>query len=122
MSKGAKNQVWKYHLNGQWYDDPTVQVECADQPIDCCQKISVESQGGVLEHYREALGDYTIESTDESSGKSIYHHQTNLVSIYLHHTVDNDHNWSGWQFTRDDTDVFGFLAIENDDKCPSGKP
>merc|ERR1712051_918852 len=89
---------------------------------DCCQKISVKSQGGVLEHYHEALGDYTIESTDESSGKSIYHHQTNLVSIYLHHTVDNDHNWSGWQFTRDDTDVFGFLAIANDDKCPSGKP
>ena len=122
MSKGAKNQVWRYHLNGQWYDDQTVQVECADQPIDCCQKISVESQGGVLEHYREALGDYIIESTDESSGKSIYHHQTNLMSIYLHHTVDSEHNWSGWQFTRDDTDVFGFLAIANDDKCPSGKP
>jgi hypothetical protein len=44
------------------------------------------------------------------------------MSIYLHHTVDNDHNWSGWQFTRDDTDVFGFVAIANDDKCPSGKP
>ena len=31
LLKGAKNQVWRYHLNGQWYNDQTVQVECADQ-------------------------------------------------------------------------------------------
>ena len=31
LPKGAKNQVWRYHLNGQWYNDQTVKVECADQ-------------------------------------------------------------------------------------------
>jgi hypothetical protein len=32
-----------------------------------------------------------------------------------------EHNWSGWQFTRDVSDVFGFISNENEDKCPSGK-
>jgi len=39
----------------------------------------------------------------------------------LHHTSDQEHNWSGWQFTRDVSDVFGFISNENEDLCPSGK-
>ena len=26
---GTKNEVWKYHLNGQWFEDGTVKVECS---------------------------------------------------------------------------------------------
>ena len=87
---------------------------------NCCQKITLSSQGGVQEHYLEALGDYVVESTDDN-GKPIFRHKTNLISVYLHHTSDQEHNWSGWQFTRDVSDVFGFISNENEDKCPSGK-
>ena len=86
---------------------------------DCCPKITLSSQGGVQEHYSEALGDYVIESYDNDD-KPIYRHKTNLISIYLHHTKDSEHNWSGWQFTRDISDVFGYISNENDDICPSG--
>ena len=27
---GTKNEAWKYHLNGQWFEDDTVKVECSD--------------------------------------------------------------------------------------------
>ena len=27
---GEKNEAWKYHLNGQWFDDNTVKLECSD--------------------------------------------------------------------------------------------
>ena len=37
---------------------------------NCCQKITLFSQGGVQQHYAEALGDYAIESTD-INGKPI---------------------------------------------------
>jgi len=91
-------------------------VANADQ---CCQKITLSSQGGVQEHYSEAIGDYVIESSG-NDGKPIYRHKTNLISIYLHHTSDTEHNWSGWQFTRDISDVFGYISNENEDTCPSG--
>ena len=87
---------------------------------NCCQKITLSSQGGVQVHYSEALGDYAVESTDDN-GKPIFRHKTNLISVYLHHTSDQEHNWSGWQFTRDVSDVFGFISNENEDSCPSGK-
>ena len=87
---------------------------------NCCQKITLSSQGGVQVHYSEALGDYAVESTDDN-GKPIFRHKTNLISVYLHHTSDQEHNWSGWQFTRDVSDVFGFISNENEDTCPSGK-
>ena len=54
---------------------------------NCCQKITLSSQGGVQEHYSEALGDYAVESTDDN-GKPIFRHKTNLISVYLHHTSD----------------------------------
>ena len=28
--KGSKSEAWKYHLNGQWFEDETVMVECSD--------------------------------------------------------------------------------------------
>ena len=52
---------------------------------NCCQKITLSSQGGVQVHYSEALGDYVVESTDDN-GKPIFRHKTNLISVYLHHT------------------------------------
>ena len=27
---GTKNEAWRYHLNGQWYEDATVKVECSN--------------------------------------------------------------------------------------------
>ena len=54
------------------------------------------------------------------SGRPIYRHKTNLISIYLHHTEEKEHNWAGWQFTRDVSDVFGFTSNGNEDKCPTG--
>ena len=95
----------------------TVKTTTTTPDQNCCPKITVTSQGGVLEHYGEALGDYVLEATDD---QFVYQHKTNLISIYLHHTIDEDHNWSGWQFTRDVSDVFGFIANENEDTCPSG--
>ena len=72
-----------------------------------------------MQYYGEALGLYVLESTD-ANNKPVYRHKTNLVSTYLHHTTDTEHNWEGWQITRDISNVFGFLANENSDKCPSG--
>ena len=86
---------------------------------DCCTEIELTSQAGAQEHYHEALGLYQLESLD-TNGKPIYRHKTNLITTYLHHTTDLDHNWSGWQFTRDISDVFGFVANANTDQCPSG--
>lgn len=63
------------------------------------------------------LGTYTLYSDGE---RPTYIHQTNLIQTFLHHTRDSSHNWSGWQFTRDISDVFGFIGLEADDKCPSG--
>ena len=34
--------------------------------------------------------------------------------------MDTEFQWSGWQFTRDISDVFGFVSNEADDLCPSG--
>ena len=56
----------------------------------------------------------------DAAGRPVYVHKTNLIQTYLHHTEDSTHNWSGWQFTRDISDVFGFIGLEVDDKCPSG--
>ena len=85
----------------------------------CCSSFALSSEGGVLEHYHEALGVYELKEID-ANGKPFYEHITNLLRIYLHFTTDQDHNWSGWQFTRDESDVFGFLANENPDTCPTG--
>ena len=63
------------------------------------------------------LGTYSLYSDGE---RPTYIHQTNLIQTFLHHTRDSSHNWSGWQFTRDISDVFGFIGLEADDKCPSG--
>ena len=87
---------------------------------DCCNTVILSSEGGVLEHYHEALGEYLINSINDD-GKPVYLHKTNLLAIYLHHTTDLDHNWSGWQFTRDSSDTFGFLSSEAEGRCPSGK-
>ena len=65
------------------------------------------------------LGSYTLE-TINSNGYPLYKHQTQLVTFYLHYTVDTEYQWSGWQFTRDISDVFGFVSNEADDLCPSG--
>jgi len=84
---------------------------------DCCQEITLSSSGGVQEHYGEALGTYVLYSEGD---RPTYIHKTNLVQTFLHHTQDSQHNWSGWQFTRDISDVFGFIGLEVDDQCPSG--
>ena len=64
-------------------------------------------------------GSYSLE-TINSNGYPLYKHQTQLVSFYLHYTVDTEFQWSGWQFTRDISDVFGFVSNEADDLCPNG--
>ena len=43
-----------------------------------------------------------------------------LVTFYLHYTEDTEYQWSGWQFTRDESDIFGFVSNEADDNCPTG--
>ena len=62
-------------------------------------------------------GTYVLYSEGD---RPTYIHKTNLVQTFLHHTQDSTHNWSGWQFTRDISDVFGFIGLEVDDQCPSG--
>ena len=64
-------------------------------------------------------GSYSLHSMD-ANGHVVYKHETNLVSFYLHYTVDTEYNWSGWQFTRDIHDIFGFISNDNDDTCPHG--
>ena len=64
-------------------------------------------------------GSYSLHSMD-ANGHVVYKHETNLVSFYLHYTVDSEYNWSGWQFTRDIHDIFGFISNDNDDTCPHG--
>lgn len=66
------------------------------------------------------LGTYELRSID-ANGRAIYEHKTQLVDFFLHHTMDTEFNWSGWQFTKDLSDVFGFVSNQVEDKCPSGE-